>query len=156
MTRLKWIGYIGLMVLTFGAGWTANGWRLISQFDQSEKDAAIAYGDLQKKYREIETARQKKIAELDKHYLEKLKNVEKKNVDTIAALHNGTLQLRERFQCQDTSGQLPEGSSSSGMGNEETRSGLRSEDAEFLVSEADRADRVAIQLQACQETLIYH
>lgn len=70
----------------------------------------------------------------------------RKNGDTIAALRDDTLQLLNRVQRQDTSGRLSEGSSYPGMDNAETKDGLRPEDAEFPVSEADRADRVARQL----------
>lgn len=71
--------------------------------------------------------------------------------ETVAALtadlRSGALKLRERFTCP---ARVPGAAASPGVGDEAAAGGLSGEDAEFLVSEASRADEVARQLTACQ------
>lgn len=160
MKKLKYIGGVLLLLLAFVAGWTIKDWLLGSQITNMERkfaklneQAAIKYGDMQKKYRELEAAYVKEIAALDKRYQEKLKDAEKKSTNTIAALRIGTIQLRKRFQCPDVNSRLPEDNRNAGLDHGKTESGLRREDAEFLISEADRADKIVIQLQTCQQII---
>lgn len=118
---------------------------------ENENRAAEHYIELENKYRSREREHAEQIAEIDRNNAEKLKNVQIKNKSDLAAIAAGTLQLRDKFVCN---ADVPETGTSTSMGNGETRSGLRPEDAAFLVSESDRSDSVVIQLQACQEILV--
>ena len=83
--------------------------------------------------------------------------LEKRNADTkanaertIADLRAGTLKLRNRFTCPAKATEVA-GSSEGDNGTSEA--GLLGADAEFLISEAERADKVVNQLTACQNVL---
>jgi len=70
---------------------------------------------------------------------------------TIADLRSGARSLQRRFKCPAHS--LPGTPASTGDGNEAGEGGLSDTDAEFLVSEAARADSVVNQLTACQAVI---
>lgn len=119
----------------------------------AEKDATAAknYRALEIQYRTQEKNHAAQIAEIDKTNMEKLRNVQAKNKADLAAIASGTLQLRDQFVCNPD---MSRTGTSSSVGDGESGSGLRSEDAAFLVSESDRADAITIQLQACQQILL--
>lgn len=71
---------------------------------------------------------------------------EAKTNSTIAGLRAGTLRVRNRFTCQA----VPGAAAPTTGGDDAQGSGLRPEDAEFLVRESDRADDYTEQLAACQ------
>lgn len=68
----------------------------------------------------------------------------------VAGLRSGTERLRSRFQCPSA---VPGTSPASSGGDEAAEGGLRGEDAEFLVREAERADTIVRQLTSCQQLL---
>ena len=104
-------------------------------------------------YRLREQNHAAEIASIDKHYTEQLKNVQSKNKADIAALRSGTLQLQQRFVGQNTGSTMSTTVPCTGMGDGTGRGGLQPADAEFLVSEAGRADEIVIRLQASQQIL---
>ena len=135
---------IGLII-----GWIINGWRMETEISAIRVDAAEAKEQFERNARQVEQEYAKRIADIDKTYTEKLKNERNRNNTVIADLRRGAVQLRERFSCPDVS----ETGGTAGMGDGAAGRGLRSEDAEFLVSEAGRADRIVTQLQACQDII---
>jgi len=93
-------------------------------------------------------------AAADTVYQEDLKNVEDKNNRTIAELRAGLVRLRDPGrQHQSNPGVVPErGPGDSGC-NGKAGSELSGETSEFLVSEATRANKIVLQLTACQKEL---
>lgn len=69
-------------------------------------------------------------------------------------LRTGAVRLRDRFTCPASAGGVPGTASDSGGAVGIASGGLRADDAEFLISEARRADTVARELQACKDTLV--
>ena len=83
--------------------------------------------------------------------LRKQNELTKANADrTIAELRAGTRKLRDRFTCPASAAQVT-GSTTGSDGA--SQAGLLGSDAEFLISEAERADKVVNQLTACQNIL---
>lgn len=89
------------------------------------------------------------LAAIDKKNTEVMNNAKEDYERTIADLRAGNLQLRKRFTCPGTSTTQPPG----GVDNAEEATGLQREDGEFLISEAERADGVARQLNAAIEII---
>ena len=83
--------------------------------------------------------------------LEKRNAETKANADrTIADIRAGNLRLRNRFTCPSSAAEVTgSATGSDGAG----QAGLLGSDAEFLISEAERADKVVNQLTACQNIL---
>lgn len=121
---------------------------------EADKMHAEVYAKLEAKYRKQEQDHAAAIAAIDKTHTERLKNVQAKNRADLAVLRNGALQLHNRFICPDAGSTVPATGTSPGLGNGTSGGGLRIADAEFLVSEADRADGAVIQLQACQAIIL--
>lgn len=73
----------------------------------------------------------------------------------IADLRDGTLRLRTRLAAAAATGNLAaQAGASAGSGDGPEATGLRVEDAEFLVRESERADDVVRQLTACQAVIV--
>jgi len=107
---------------------------------------------LQSNVRALEQGRVTDMATLDKQFTERLKHEIDSKDRTIADLRAGTVQLRKRFSCDDRTAQGGTGApgTSTSLGDAGTPGGLQTEDAEFLLREAGRADEVVAQLSACQ------
>lgn len=87
---------------------------------------------------------------IDLVHEEEMRNALAKKDATIACLRNGTCRVRDRFTCpKPTTGKATDPGVSDGA----EASGLRIEDAEFLVSESERADANTRQLTQCQATV---
>ena len=145
------LAIISAITLSAGLGYQYASAHYKKIIAERERDASERYSKLEGQYRDQEKSHAARIAEIDQNYTEKLENVQAKNKADLAALTAGTLQLRDRFNC-DTN--LSRAGTSPGMGDGEAGSGLRSEDAAFLISESDRADAITIKLQACQQILL--
>ena len=147
------VGYSIIVNAAYNDGYNAAKNHYQKLMAEADKAHAIVYAQLEANARQQEQDHAATIAAVDQKYFKELKNVQAKNKADLAALRNGALQLRDRFICPDAGGSRPSTLTGSGMGNGTGTGGLRITDAEFLVSEADRADGIVIQLQACQEIL---
>ena len=87
-------------------------------------------------------------------YQEDLKNVEDKKNRTIADLRAGLVRLRDPGrQHQSNPGVVPERGPGDSGGDGKAGAELSGETSEFLVSEATRANKIVLQLTACQKEL---
>lgn len=111
---------------------------------------AIAERNYSEQIRKLEKSKKDAVAEVDTLRTEEKEKAKEEYENTIADLRAGNLQLRKRFTCPKT----PSGTTGiAGVGDAEEGSGLSTDDAEFLISEAERADEVVRQLQAAQDLL---
>lgn len=107
-----------------------------------------------RKYAELQLQRERELAaafaKATKNHLEEQRNAKQKYDATLAALRTDNLRLRQRFTCPAPGDvhSTPASGSDGGEG-----SGLLREDAEFLISEAQRADDIVRQLKLAQETI---
>ncbi|MDT9046447.1 MULTISPECIES: lysis system i-spanin subunit Rz [Enterobacteriaceae] len=108
--------------------------------------------DAEQRARDIEAQRAADMAALDAQHTKEMSDARQAAERTIADLRAGTVRLRERFTCpaSSTAGAGAQAGTSTGLGDAATRYGLQPEDAGFLLSEAQRADEVTVQLRACQ------
>lgn len=95
-------------------------------------------------------AQQAELAGIDKKNTEDRARAKKEYEHTIADLRAGNLQLHNRFVCPKVTSPA---TASTGVDNAETPTGLQVQDAEFFVSESERADEVVRQLTAAQEVI---
>ena len=137
------------LIAGFMVGWLWSGYRLKAEIATIKTEAAEAKERFERDARQTEQEHAQRIAEIDKTYTEKLNHERNRNRAVVADLRRGAVQLRERFTCPNVSST----GGTTGMGDGTAGRGLRSEDAEFLVSEAGRADRIVTQLQACQDII---
>ena len=153
MDKIKTLPGLGFIFPALGAaflsGWLCNGYRMKAEIATIRTEAAEAKERFERDARQVEQGHAQRIAEIDKTYTEKLNHERNRNRAVVADLRRGAVQLRERFTCPD----MPATGGTAGMGDGTAGRGLRSEDAEFLVSEAGRADRIVTQLQACQDII---
>lgn len=124
--QFKLIAYIVAIVLTFFAGWTVNGWR----YQKKEAAQIIAQ----------EKAIQQKISQ-NQTATDQIRRDKDAQIKVINdQLANALVQLRSR----------PSRSSySTNNGQDGTGRSLSAEDAEFLIREATRADKIRTALDAC-------
>lgn len=141
------------LIAGFVAGWLWSGYRLKAEIATIKTEAAEAKERFERDARQTEQEHAQRIAEIDKTYTEKLNHERNRNRAVVADLRRGAVQLRERFTCPDVFSDVSSTGRATGMGDGTAGRGLRSEDAEFLVSEAGRADRIVTQLQACQDII---
>lgn len=112
---------------------------LNSSIYKMKTDAAEAGRKHTEEVRQREHQHADALAKLDKKYAQEKENAEHDYKNTIAAIRSNNLQLRKRFICPKITSEAP--APKSGI-NEEERAGLQKEDAEFLVSESERADQI--------------
>ena len=150
-TMLPILFFFLLLGAAFLCGWIVNEWKNTVRIEAIRTEAAEKAAKAEKSAREAEQTHAQAIAQIDKNYTEKLQNERNRNAAVIADLRRGALQLQDRFTCAsgvtDTVG-------ATGVGDAKAGAGLQLADAEFLVSEAGRADRVVMQLQACQDIVM--
>lgn len=89
------------------------------------------------------------LAAIDKKNTEVLQSAKEDYERTIAGIRAGNRKLRERFTCPVPGAAQPTGS----VDHAKETAGLQTEDGEFLVSEAERADEVVRQLNAAIEVI---
>lgn len=88
------------------------------------------------------------MAAIDQAHQEAMTNAQTEIDRLVDAVRSGEQRLRDRFKCPANG--VPQAGGSPGGSHAGTAGGLQSEDAEFLIREAARADAVVRQLQACQ------
>ena len=125
--NIKLIGIIIAILITFGAGWTTNGWRLNNQY-QKEK---IAQEEAIQK-REIEN--QNAVDSIRKTQNEQINDINTQLYNAISELHKRTSRPSNTLSINGQSG---------------TGRSLYAEDAIFLEREAARADTIRTALDAC-------
>ena len=124
--QFKLIAYIVAIVLTFFAGWTVNGWR----YQKKEAAQVIAQ----------EKAIQQKIAQ-NQTATDQIRKDKDAQIQSINdQLANALVQLRSRPSRSQYS---------TNNGQDGTGRSLSAEDAEFLIREATRADKIRTALDAC-------
>ena len=142
VSGLLWIGY------RHGVTTTDNAWQ--SRWDKQAADLAIARADAERLARQAERDSALAMASIDNAYQKGQADGKAQADRTIADLRSGAARLRERFTCPAAESDLPDPGTSTGRSDAAAASGLQPEDAEFLIREAERADAVVRQLQACQ------
>lgn len=121
----------------YSAGYAKARAKYEAQIDKMKSDAAE---ERQKNQKLMDAEALKLIERMEKGYEERDK--------TIADLRRGALRLRDKFTCK-----MPTDSKPSAGGDGQGTGGFSSEDAEFLIREASRADSVARRLSSCQAIL---
>ena len=122
---------------------------------KATQDAADA---IAKAHDEVQIAEQKHAQELQDvsiTYQKELNNVSAKKDATIAALRTGAIRLRDpgtRYTLGANT--LPNAGASARGCNGKAVSQLSDELAEFLTTEASRADAIVDQLTACQKVVV--
>lgn len=137
----------------FGAyrhGVTVTASKYQDKIDRQAAADAAATAALEAKVRQVEDDAAKQLAAVDANYQEKMKNEIDSRDAVIAGLRAGSVRVRERFTCASTASGVPNTAASAGRSDAAGGRGLQQADAEFLVSIAERADQVVLQLQACQ------
>ena len=149
-------------VLTVGgyehhAGATAENAKWEQRYAQETAQAAATINKLQTEARTKEAAYEAGMVALAGNYQKELKNEQDQSAADLAAVRAGALSLRDPF----ATGTLSAGPSSAGTITASAGSGhgapgceLSQPTAEFLVGEADRADGIVRQLDACQAIVV--
>lgn len=91
-----------------------------------------------------------KLHLIDLAHDEEMRNALAQKDAVIAGLRSGAISLRPRFTCPKPT---PGAAAGAGVRDDAAGGGLRIEDAEFLVSESERADANTRQLNKCQATV---
>lgn len=95
--------------------------------------------------------KQRDIAALDKKHTEERERAKTEYQNTIASLRAGNLSVRPRLTCPATASNV---ATSTGVSDDQAPAGLQVQDAEFLLSEAERADEVVRQLTEAQDIIV--
>ena len=104
----------------------------------------------------MRTAEQKaaqQVSEIESKLHEQNIQASANQAKLINGVRTGTISLRDRFTCPDANS-VPDVTTSTSRDITTEKRGLQREDAEFLVSESERADEVVRQLTACQAMLV--
>lgn len=123
--QFKLIACLVAVILTFSAGWTVNGWRY------EKKEAAE------------KIAREKAIAEQEKQNQAVTDQIRKDKDAQINAINNQLFDALKQLHNR------PSRNDKANAGQGGTGATLFAEDAEFLIGEAARADKLRTALEAC-------
>jgi len=124
--QIKLIAYACAVVLTFLAGWNVNGWRYEKKIAQEK---IVQEKIIQQKEKENQDA------------ADKIRKDKDAQINAINdQLANALVQLRSRPSRSQYS---------TNIGQDGTGRSLSAEDAEFLIREATRADKIRTALDAC-------
>ena len=118
-------------------------------------DAAAKTQELQEKYRAIEQAQAQEISKVAHDYERRLTDAKAKTTVALDAIRSGSVRLRDNYAAGNEAGRgCPAGSPApAGVGDGKAGAELSPELANFLVSEASRADAYTEQLTACQRVI---
>lgn len=99
-----------------------------------------------------ETEHRRILSTISEKYEKGIQNVEDQKTSFIFGVRNGSILLRQPTQPKNSSTSSPSEVVTSPLKCDgETRTELQSNTAEFLFSESARADKIVLQLGACQE-----
>ena len=112
----------------------------------------------QEKVRVAEQKSAQQVSEIESKLHEQNIQASTSQTKLINDIRSGTVGLYERFTCPSTTSDnsnnsVPKSATSLSGDNAASKRGLQREDAEFLISESNRADQVVRQLSACQALL---
>lgn len=111
--------------------------------------------DAEQRERDKEAQHAADMAALDEQRTKELNDAKAAADATIADLRAGSIRVRDRLTCPAVRAAGPgaagQAGTSTSVGDASAAYGLQSADAEFLLSEAKRADEVTVQLRACQD-----
>ena len=95
------------------------------------------------------------LSEVSTKYQKELKDAQTKHQKDIASIRAGTLRLYDSSACQGSGGATTAkaGSTSGGCPGGKRGQFLSKSASVFLVSEANRADEIVLQLKACQQVI---
>jgi hypothetical protein len=149
------LGFVALLVIGMGA--TILGLRLDLAHQQNtyaqhlladEKAAREAV----ERSRKFEHDYAKAVARAESKHQQELEHEKHEAARIIAALHDGTIQLRQRFRaCWNN---LSKATAGAGGGDAAAQSGLQTADVEFLIRIAAEADEITKQLQLAQAVVV--
>lgn len=156
---------IGALVLAFvgGSGYLygrADGKKIErAQWQAKElkasQDAQDALATAQAAVTAAERKSAQDLADVSTHYQKELNHVSATKDATIAALRTGAVRLRDPGTKYTLgSNAVPDFGASAGRSDGKAEGELSKELAEYLVTEASRADAIAIQLTSCQAVII--
>lgn len=121
-----------------------------AELKRIDGDNKKALADAVTKARLDEQSKATEAANIDKRLMEAKQNEIISKYRVIAGMRDGSVQLRQRFTCKSASGAVPSVAASTSSSDGTAGTGLSAEDAGFFISEASRANKVVLQLQACQ------
>jgi len=127
LINIRLIGILVAIVVTFGAGWTTNGWRLNNRYEKEK----IAQEEANHQ-KEIE--HQTAVDAIRKDKNEQIEAINNQLVSAISELHKRPNRPSNTLSINGQGG---------------TGRSLYAEDAEFLIREAARADTIRTALDAC-------
>lgn len=134
----KLIAIAATSVAIFLSGWFINGWRWEAKYVALEKSYAEAMVKAQQE------ARRKELELIAK--AEQQERVKNETIDNIRTqLDRALIELRKRPSRVSVPGAAPSQKGATGAE-------LYAQDAEFLIREAARADRLAAELKYCQDS----
>lgn len=159
--RFKWqVLLVAALGLALWQRDVANGLRedIAAHALEDERAAGAAKADklqAETAAREVERIHVDEMAAIAaQHEQEKQHALAEKDA-VIAGLRDGTYRLRTRLAAAGATADLAaQVGAAAGIGDGAAQTGLRIEDAEFLLSEASRADDVVRQLTACQAVIV--
>jgi hypothetical protein len=155
LASLKWIAIALCVVVAFGAGWDLGGDRVQAKWDAEKAElnakAAEAIQTAMNRTLAAEREAAAKVAATSAKYQMKLQEKQSEEVAAIEHARAGGLYINA--QCPSGGNSVSQTGSGSSGRNGEARVKLPDETAESLLRLAAEADRVAEQLNACQNIL---
>ena len=155
------IGALVVAVLVAGAGY--KGYSLGQDNIRAEyaardlanaNEQAAKTKEIEERYRAKEQASAQALAQVSTDYERKLTDAQGKTRIALDAIRSGALRLRDPYaDNQAGRGCVPDATASAPGRNDPAPSELSGKLAEYLVSEATRADAYTTQLGACQAAL---
>ncbi|MGR6748056.1 lysis system i-spanin subunit Rz [Aeromonas veronii] len=142
-------------------GWSATDMIWTTKHSLAEKDwtdqkAAQDRANLSHANQTVEWERRSAelVAAADSAYQRGIEDGKKSLDADVAAIHDGSKRVRDKFRCPAPAKQpdlLPSPGPAAGGGDEAAQGGLQPADAEFLVRLGHEANDVVRQLTACQD-----
>jgi len=126
---------------------------------QAKLNAATAKREqeLDGQYRAKEAAWTQLVNQMQADHQKELVDEQKQRDADVAAVNSGLIKLRDKYAACSTAARRSETGgtvASSGVGNGEAGAELSREATQFLLDEANRADKIVKQLTACQAVVV--
>jgi len=137
--------------LAFGSGYFVRDKIAVAETAKAERNAALQLAKAAAAAASTEQAWRDKLTQLDNKHHKELTDAQAKADAVITGLRADSIRLRKRFTCPV---QASASAATASVDDAAGESGLRREDAEFLIRESRRADECAIALTGLQEYVI--
>lgn len=134
--------YAVAVAVGIAVGWQVNGWRLEARIANIEATYAKAFADAKQKSAEQQAKLQTSADKLRKEYNEKLSSVQRSLDTALNSLRNRPSLSEQRAGSNSSNGQTSPGC---------TGAELYRENAEDLIREAARADKIREGLSMCYQ-----